>query len=43
VTERRKIRLKSTVNKPAGAKSGLSAKAREILERTRQAKKRGAR
>lgn len=28
-----RIRLPSTVNRPRGAKSGLSAKAREILER----------
>lgn len=29
----RRIRLPSTVNRPRGAKSGLSAKAREILDR----------
>lgn len=33
----RKLRLPSTVNRPRGAKSGLSAKAREVLERTRKA------
>ncbi len=34
----RKIRLPSTTNKPRGAKSGLTAKAREILARTRVAR-----
>lgn len=33
----RRIRLPSTVNRPRGAKSGLTAKAREILERTKLA------
>lgn len=29
-------RLPSTVNRPRGAKSGLTAKAREILDRTKR-------
>ena len=32
-----RIRLPSTVNRPRGAKSGLTKKAREILERTKKA------
>lgn len=36
----RRIRLPSTVNRPRGAKSGLTPKAREILERTKQLKTR---
>lgn len=34
-----RIRLPSTVNRPRGGKSGLTPKAREILERTRAAVK----
>lgn len=38
-----RIRLPSTVNRPRGAKSGLSARAREILERLKlEMAKRGA-
>ncbi len=33
----RKVRRPSKVNRPRGAKSGLTAKAREILARTRTA------
>lgn len=37
-TEARLLRIPSTVNRPRGAKSGLSAKAREIIAKTRAAR-----
>lgn len=39
MSTRRRLKLKSTVNRPAGSKSGLTAKAREIIARTKAAKR----